>query len=171
MSMISFTDGTRVFQSIGDVRCANKPMNSSGSLIGRPTGSNEEMVITAKIGESLGDQQQAAELFARLKAELAKHTGNLTEDELRQIVINVSTQMGLELTDQEIDSVVSILIKIQGLDINWDQALQQISSFKNQVEAFLSDNPEAKSLLEDLVTFVMDMLEKVLAWLGASSKA
>lgn len=125
---------------------------------------NEEMVTTAKIGEQIGDKEKAAELLTRLKAELAKQTGNMSDDQLREMIRNVASQMGLQLSDAEIESLVSILRKIQNLDIDWNKALDQISSYKGQVQDFLNSNPEAKSLVQEILTFLKNLIDQILAW-------
>jgi uncharacterized protein YpuA (DUF1002 family) len=127
---------------------------------------NEEMITTAKLAEQIGDQEKAAELLTRLKAELAKHTGNLSDEQLREIVIQISGQMGLELSNNEIDSLVSILRKIQNLDIDWNKALEQISSFKDEIQTFLNQNPEAKSLVQEILALFKQWIEKALNWIA-----
>jgi uncharacterized protein YpuA (DUF1002 family) len=125
---------------------------------------NEEMVTTAAIGQQIGDKEKAAELLTRLKAELAKQTGNLTDDQLRQIITNVAGQMGLTLSDSEIDSLVSVLRKIQGLNIDWNKALDQITSYKGEVQTFLNSNPEAKGLVQEILTFLQGLINQALGW-------
>jgi uncharacterized protein YpuA (DUF1002 family) len=125
---------------------------------------SEEMVTTAKIGETIGDKEKAAELLTRLKAELAKQTSNLSDDQLREIIRNVAEQMGLTLSDAEIESLVSILRKIQNLNIDWNKALDQISSYKGQIQDFLNNNPEAKSLVQEILTFLKSLIDKILSW-------
>jgi len=125
---------------------------------------NEEMVTTAKIGETIGDKEKAAELLTRLKAELAKQTSNLSDDQLREMIRNVADQMGLQLSDAEIESLVSILRKIQNLNIDWNKTLDQISSYKGQVQDFLNNNPEAKSLVQEILLFLKNLIDQILAW-------
>ncbi|WP_211236960.1 DUF1002 domain-containing protein [Aneurinibacillus terranovensis] len=125
---------------------------------------NEEMVTTAQIGQQIGDKEKAAELLTRLKAELAKQTSKLSDDQLRTIINNVASQMGLNLTNQEVDSLVSILRKIQNLNIDWNKVLDQVSSYKGQIQDFLNNNPEAKSLVQQILTFLKQLIDKALAW-------
>jgi uncharacterized protein YpuA (DUF1002 family) len=125
---------------------------------------NEEMVTTAKIGETIGDKEKAAELLTRLKAELSKQTGKLSDDQLREMIRNVADQMGLTLSDAEIDSLVSILRKIQNLDIDWNKTLDQISSYKGQIQDYLNNNPEAKSFVQEILLFVKHLIDQALGW-------
>ncbi len=126
---------------------------------------NEELVTTAKIGDEIGDQEKAAELLTRLKAELSKHAANLTDSQLQDMIINVSTNMGLTLEQSEIDALVSILRKIQALDIDWNQVLNQVSSYKDEIQDFLNNNPETKSFLQEFLSFFQSLFEKAINWL------
>ncbi|CEH32302.1 Uncharacterized protein BN1090_A2_04821 [Aneurinibacillus migulanus] len=125
---------------------------------------SEEMVTTAKIGDQIGDKEKAAELLTRLKAELAKQTGNMSDDQLREMIRNVANQMGLQLSDSEIESLVSILRKIQNLNIDWNKTLDQISSYKGQIQDFLNNNPEAKSLVQEILQFLKNLIDQILSW-------
>ncbi|MED0680407.1 DUF1002 domain-containing protein [Aneurinibacillus thermoaerophilus] len=125
---------------------------------------NEEMVTTAKIGETIGDKEKAAELLTRLKAELAKQTSKLSDDQLREMIRSVADQMGLNLSDAEIESLVSILRKIQNLDIDWNKTLEQVSSYKGKIQEFLNNNPEAKSLVQEMLLFLKHLIEQILSW-------
>ncbi|GAB7388177.1 DUF1002 domain-containing protein [Bacillaceae bacterium] len=126
---------------------------------------NEEMVTTAQLAEKIGDKEKAAELLTRLKAELAKQSENLTDDQLRQLIQTVAAEMGLNLSDAEIDALISILKKIQALNIDWNSVLNQISSYKDEIETFLNNNPEAKSLLQEVLAFIKNLIDKALSWL------
>lgn len=125
---------------------------------------NEEMVTTAKIGETIGDKEKAAELLTRLKAELAKQTSKLSDEQLREMIRSVADQMGLNLSDAEIESLVSILRKIQNLDIDWNKTLEQVSSYKGKIQEFLNNNPEAKSLVQEILLFLKHLIEQILSW-------
>lgn len=126
---------------------------------------NEELVTTAQIADKIGDKEKAAELLTRLKAELSKQAAKLTDDQLEEMIVNVSENMGLSLIQEEIDALVSLLRKIQALDIDWNKVLDQISSYKDDIQNFLNNNPEAKSLLQELLSFLQSFFAKVLNWL------
>lgn len=128
---------------------------------------NEELVTTAQIGEGIGDQEKAAELLTRLKVELSKQAAKLSDSQLQDMIVNVSTNMGLTLDQNEIDALVSVLRKIQALDIDWNQVLNQVSSYKDEIQNFLNNNPEAKSFLQEFLSFFQGLIEKVLNWLKA----
>jgi uncharacterized protein YpuA (DUF1002 family) len=125
---------------------------------------SDELVTTAKIGQDIGDKQKAAELLTRLKAELSKQSAKLSDDQLRAMIKNVANQMGLQLTDQEVDSLVSILRKIQNLNIDWGKVLDQVSSYKGQIQDYLNNNPETKSMVQQLLSMLKNFIDQMLGW-------
>ncbi|MDA6963153.1 DUF1002 domain-containing protein, partial [Escherichia coli] len=58
---------------------------------------NEEMVETAKLGDSVGNENAAA-LIAKIKEEIAKNSPE-TDAELRTIIENAAKELGITLTE------------------------------------------------------------------------
>lgn len=122
---------------------------------------NEEMVTQAQLGERLGDPEAAAELMARLKEALGNQT--LSEDQLRNLIINVAGDLNLQLTDSEIASLLSILQKLQQLDIDWNRLQQQWQQWQQQLEDFLQKNPEVKNWFIRLLEAIRDFIQSLIA--------
>ncbi|HEY9577286.1 MAG TPA: DUF1002 domain-containing protein, partial [Pseudobacillus sp.] len=80
---------------------------------------NEEMVTTAKLGDEIGEKQ-ATELIQRIKEEVAKENPQ-TLQEIKVIVNNVSNELNIQLTQDQIDQLSALFDKMKNLDINWDQ--------------------------------------------------
>jgi len=121
---------------------------------------NEEMIAQAQLGERLGDQEAAAELMARLKEALGDQ--KLSEEQLRNLIINVAGDLNLQLTDSEIASLLSILQKLQQLDIDWNKLQQQWQQWQKQVEHFLDANPEVKNWLIRLLEAIRDFIQNLI---------
>jgi len=122
---------------------------------------NEEMVAQAQLGERLGDQEAAAELMARLKEALGNQT--LSESQLRDLIINVAGDLNLQLTDSEIANLLSILQKLQQLDIDWNSLQQQWNQWQRQLDNFLQANPEVKNWFVRLLEAIRDFIQNLIA--------
>lgn len=122
---------------------------------------NEEMVTQAQLGERLGDPEAAAELMARLKEALGNQS--LSEEQLRHLIINVAGDLNLQLTDSEIASLLSILQKLQQLDIDWNRLQQQWQQWQQQLEDFLQKNPEVKNWFIRLLEAIRDFIQSLIA--------
>jgi len=121
----------------------------------------EEMVLTAKLAEEKGNDQQVVELMKQLKAQLAEN--KLSEEQLAQVIDNLAAQSGLNLTPDEKDALISLAIKIQNLNINWDSVIVQGHQLLDGAKDYLDANPEAKS-------WFVSLWEKLKMWIDSFFK-
>lgn len=97
---------------------------------------NEEMVTTAELGQDIGEEE-AVSLVATVKEEIAAATPANTE-ELTTLIEDTATDMGISLSDTELQSLVSLFDKMMDLDIDWDQVSNQLSETKDAIEEFVN---------------------------------
>ena len=117
---------------------------------------NEEMIRTVEIGEVIGNDK-AVELFNKIKQEIAKQNPKTTE-EVRDIIINIVNNYNINLTDEQIEQLVSLFDKMRSLDIDWNRVSNQIEDIGNKATEFLSSE-EGKGFLENLRLFFKALLE------------
>lgn len=117
---------------------------------------NEEMIRTVEIGEVIGNDK-AVELFNKIKQEIAKQNPKTTE-EVRDIIINIVNNYNINLTDEQIEQLVSLFDKMRSLDIDWNRVSNQIKDIGNKATEFLSSE-EGKGFLENLRLFFKALLE------------
>ncbi|MFD0770834.1 DUF1002 domain-containing protein [Bacillus sp. CGMCC 1.60114] len=96
---------------------------------------NEEMVQTAKLGDQIGNDK-AVQLVANVKQEIAKEQPKTTED-LRSLIKKVADQLGITLTDEQLNNLVTLFDKMKNLNIDWNQVSNQLNKAKDHVSAFL----------------------------------
>ncbi len=116
-----------------------------------------ELVETAETGEEIGDKEGVAELMKRAKEEVIRR-GLDDPAAVREVVINISNELNLDLTDTQIDRLVQILIRIQGLDINVDQLQDQLRNFGERIGI---SGEEADGLWEQITTFFKDLWNSI----------
>ncbi|QSZ27731.1 DUF1002 domain-containing protein [Aceticella autotrophica] len=123
---------------------------------------NEEMVQTGQIGDKIGDKEKAVELMKRLKEQLSKQSSKLSDEQLRNLIENTAKDLGITLTPDEINSLVSLLRKLQNANIDWDKVRKGLDNFNTTFKNFVNNNPESKSLLWDIFTFFKSIIDKIL---------
>ncbi|ADC50824.1 putative secreted protein [Alkalihalophilus pseudofirmus OF4] len=112
---------------------------------------NEEMVRTAELAESIG-VEEATELMNRIKEEIANNPVE-SEEDLRELIRRIAAELGIELTEQELDGLVSLFMRMKDLNINWDQVQDQISKVRDNLGEFLAR--------EDTQNFISRFLEVI----------
>ncbi|RXI99436.1 DUF1002 domain-containing protein [Anaerobacillus alkaliphilus] len=112
---------------------------------------NEEMVKTAELGDRFGFEQ-ATELMTRIKEEIAKNPVT-TDAELRDLILRVAKELGITLTDEELNGLVSLFNRMKDLNIDWNQVQNQIGKIRDNLGDFLSR--------EDTQTFIGKFLEVI----------
>ncbi|MDT2045599.1 hypothetical protein CHN50_06070 [Priestia aryabhattai] len=121
---------------------------------------NEEMVQTAELGEKVG-KEKAAEFMATIKEEIAKENPQ-TKDDLRALIERVANDLGISLTDSELNALVDFFNRLKDLDIDWNQVKDQLSATKEKVTTFLQSE-EGQSFLDKLKNFFVSIIDAIKA--------
>lgn len=115
-------------------------------------GSVEELTTTGDIGEAVGDKAAVEEIIASVKEDLANNP-DMTEDELKESVKTAAEKAGINLSQENIDKIINMFQKLQGLDIDWSNVKNQSASILKDIRNVL-DTDEAKGFFSKLVEWV-----------------
>lgn len=119
---------------------------------------NEEMVQTSQLGDKIGEEK-AVQLVAKIKEEIAKEQPQTTED-LRSLIKKIADQLGITLTDEQLDNLVALFDKMKNLNIDWNQVGSQLNKAKEHVSAFLGSE-EGQSFLDKVKDFFSSIIDFV----------
>lgn len=126
---------------------------------------NEEMVRTAQLGEKIGNPDKAAELMLRLKEELAKQGGDLSNEALRQLIINVAGDLNIQLSDQDVAQLTQLLQRIANLPIDWSSVRDQVALVRDNLDQILNAE-ETRSVLRAFLDFLVALFDAVARLFG-----
>jgi len=115
---------------------------------------NEEMVKTAQLAESIGNDKAVA-LLARIKEEIAKDAPN-TDAEMRALIERIAKELGITLTEAEINSLISLFNKMKNVNIDWNQVNDQLSKAKDKISTFLQSE-EGKTFLQNIIDILKEI--------------
>ncbi|PFN78834.1 hypothetical protein COJ85_31345 [Bacillus sp. AFS076308] len=121
---------------------------------------NEEMVETAKLGDSIGAENAAA-LIAKVKEEIAKNKPK-NDAELRSIIEQAAKDLNVTLSDAELNSLIDFFNKLIDLNIDWNQVSDQLNKAKDQISKFLQSD-EGQGFLEKLKQFFIWLIDAIKA--------
>lgn len=115
------------------------------------------MVKTAQLGDSIGAENAAA-LMGKVKDEIAKNEPK-TEADLRALIEQVATELGITLKDAELDMLVDFFNKLNAMDIDWNQVKEQFSVTTEKISTYLQSE-EGQSFLQKLQDFLNRLLDE-----------
>lgn len=121
---------------------------------------NEEMVETAKLGDAVGNENAAA-LIAKIKEGIAKNPPQ-TDAELRALIVDSATDLGITLTEAQIQSLLNLFNTLKDLNIDWNQVSDQLTQAKDQISNFLKSE-EGQGFLESLKQFLNSIIDAIKA--------
>ncbi|WP_251555425.1 DUF1002 domain-containing protein [Neobacillus muris] len=121
---------------------------------------NQEMVETAKLGDSIG-KENAAALIAKIKEEIAKNKPK-NDEELRNIIEQAAKELNVTLTEDQIKSLIDLFNKLKDLDIDWNQVGDQLNKAKDKISKFLQSE-EGQGFLEKLKQFFISLIDAIKA--------
>lgn len=91
--------------------------------------STQELTLTAELAEQIGSYD-SVEIVNELKLLLAE-TKNMTDDELRAEIVSIASDLGVTLTDTQINQLISLCRSLEKLDP--DQLKEKVESVQNTI--------------------------------------
>jgi uncharacterized protein YpuA (DUF1002 family) len=119
----------------------------------------EELFFTGKLAELLGTKE-AIEFMTELKAELAK-SEDMSDEEIRQIIIDKSTELNIELTSSQIDELIKLLRKIAKMDLTPETILDMSEQIERSLNKFKDMQEDTKGFMSAVINF----FNKIGEWL------
>ncbi|WP_368490651.1 DUF1002 domain-containing protein [Clostridium sp. BJN0013] len=109
---------------------------------------NDELVTTGNLGDKIG-KDEAAGLINEIKTEVVKENPK-TEGEIKNIVQNVVNNYNFNLSSEDVDKIVSLMSKINGLNLNFSDLKDQLNSVASQLKGSISSE-EAKGFFAKII--------------------
>ncbi|HEX7064304.1 MAG TPA: DUF1002 domain-containing protein [Bacillales bacterium] len=122
---------------------------------------NEELVRTAQLGEDIG-KEKATQLVTRIKQEMADNPVETKED-LRQLIQKVANDLDVNLTDEQMNKLVTLFNHIKNLDIDWGQLKNQLQQVSQKLDEFLSDE-DTQSFFSKVLNVIGSLIDTIKSW-------
>lgn len=119
---------------------------------------NEELITTGDVGEKIG-QNDASNLMNNIKKDVIKDKPK-TKEELNKIVDKATNEYKDKLTDKDIENIRNVMIKINDLDLNYNNLKDQMNDITNQLKDKLNTK-EAQGFFARLEEMFSDFLDSV----------
>lgn len=120
-----------------------------------------ELVVTSQMAEGI-DSERLEELIAFVKAKVVED-GLDDEESIREVIEEGSTQLGIALTDEEMDTIISLMKKISELDLDIESMKEQASELFDKLEEMGVDKEKAKNFFQKIIDAIVDFFNDVFA--------
>ncbi|MBP3951259.1 DUF1002 domain-containing protein [Bacillus suaedae] len=119
---------------------------------------NEEMVKTGELSRSIG-VEEATDLMNRIKEELASNPVE-NEDDLRALIQRIANEMGITLTEEELNGLVSLFMRMKDLNIDWDQVQDQITKVRDNLGEYLNSE-ETQGFIQRFLDLINSLIDSI----------
>ncbi len=122
----------------------------------------DELVTTAKIGDSIGDKEKAAELIGYVKNEVIA-ADDITEEDIYNIIKDASKELEVELSDDDIKMIQDTMKKISKLDLDLDSLKEQAKGVYEKLKSIdlNIDTEKAQGFFESFANFFVNLFNKI----------
>ena len=119
----------------------------------------EELVITSELGEELGDQEAASNLIGAVKDIIVAE--EVTDPErIEAIIKDTAQQLGITLTDKDIEKIRDLMSKIGDLDLDVEALKAQAKELYNKLESL--DINISEEQVKGFFDIIMSWFQKIL---------
>lgn len=121
---------------------------------------NEEMVRTGEIGKTIDNNQKAADLIMRIKEEIVKR--DLSDpEEIRQVIINISQELNVTLTEEQVEQLISLMQKIKNLNLDVSEINNQLKEIRSKLDDLAAKGAGIQGLLQRIIDFFTQIVNSI----------
>ena len=124
--------------------------------------STQELTVTGDLAQQIGSMDSTS-IVSELKLML-NETRNMSDEEIRSIIIDIAGRYDVSLTDTQINQLISLCRSLEGL--NPDQLKQRVE----EVQGTLQKMSEAKTKVQDFAQNVKQFMESASSFIDKLSE-
>lgn len=121
---------------------------------------NNELVLTGKLVEEIGDSEKAEELMALVKQEVAENNIKSVDD-IRQVVQQACSELDITLSEENEKKIAELMSKIEGLDLDVKQLKEQAKELYEKLESldFHVDTESVGNFLTRIIDAIVNFFQ------------
>ena len=137
---------TGIYKAYEDI--TGESLNEAAKEIG-----TQELTTTAELADEIGSADSTA-IVNELKL-ILDETSKMSDEELRQQIIDIAEEYGVDLTDAQIAKLIDLCRSLEKLDVN------QLKEKVEQAQKYLMDVAHAKEGVKNFVSSLGDSVSTV----------
>lgn len=88
---------------------------------------NQEMVVTQNLQQEVGEKK-TDDLINAIKIQMSKNMPE-NEEQVRTIINSVSQEYNINISDNQVDSLVNLFTKMKNSNVDWDKVANEASKY------------------------------------------
>jgi uncharacterized protein YpuA (DUF1002 family) len=120
---------------------------------------NQEVAESSKLGQKIG-QDKAGKIIYEVKRQVVEK--KVTDpEEIRRIIIQVSGDLNVKLSEDDINRIVALMQNINNLNINVSKLNQQLDKLQKGIEEVSTQTAQAKGFLQRIADFIRNLIQSL----------
>lgn len=121
-----------------------------------------ELVVTSQMADDAEgmDAEKVEDLIALVKAKVVEE-GLDDEESIREVIEEGSNELGITLSEEEVDTIISLMKKISELDLDFDSMKEQAGEMLDKLEELGVDKEEAKNFFQKIIDAITEFFESL----------
>ncbi|MCF6465857.1 DUF1002 domain-containing protein [Clostridium sp. Cult2] len=120
---------------------------------------SEEIAKTATLGSEIG-QEKAEELINNIKIYIIDNNIK-SKGSIKKVVEQMAKDLGIELTENQMDQIVSLMKNISKLNLDIDQIKGQLKDISGKIDKITEQNIEIKSILGRILDAIISFFNRI----------
>lgn len=120
---------------------------------------NEELFVTEGISKDIG-KDDAVKLIQNVKKEITQQKIKTPED-MRQVILDIAQELGISLSEEQINQILNLMEKISKLDLNVDTITKQLDNISRNLDIVKDTLNENKGFFQNLLDSIMNWLRNI----------
>lgn len=118
-----------------------------------------ELVVTSQMAEDI-DSEDIEQLIAYVKAKVVEE-GLDDEDKISEAIDEGAKQLNITITDEEKQTIISLMKKIASLDLDIDSMRKQAKDLFNKLEDMGIDKEQAKNFFQKIIDAIQSFFNDI----------
>lgn len=124
-----------------------------------------ELVVTGQVAEATGDSEKVEQLVAQVKQQVFGD-GLTTLEDIRKAVTESAKTLELDLSEEDIDSIVDMMDKVSKVDLDVDQLKEQAKDLYDKLDSLGFDfNTDKDGLIAKVGEFFANIFTAIMDFL------
>lgn len=121
---------------------------------------NDELVLTGKLVEEIGDSEKAEDLIALVKKEVAENNLTSAED-IQNVIEQACEELDIHLSADNKQQIADLMKKIEGLDLDVDKLKDQAKDLYQKLEDldFHVDKESVGNFFTRIIQAIVDFFQ------------